>query len=84
MMCFTTDTFLIPKSRKYNHIPSCDIRQKDIKFVFLTTKVTKCGNLHVDTLNNTKYKFIRKLHCFFTYGKTETKLVKEFYQPLVL
>ena len=42
MMCFTTDTFQIPKSRKYNHVQPCAIRKKDIKFFFLMTKVTKC------------------------------------------
>ena len=38
--------------------------QNNIKFCFLMTKLTKCWNLHVDTFNNTKYKFILKLYLF--------------------
>ena len=37
------------------------IRQNDIKLSFLMTKVAKYRNLHVDTFNNTKYKFLWKL-----------------------
>ena len=32
-----------------------------VKLVWIA-KVTKCSNLHVDTLNNIKYTFILKLH----------------------
>ena len=37
------------------------IHQINIKFSFLMTKATKCWNLHVDTFNNNKYKFLAKL-----------------------
>ena len=57
-----TGAFQIAKSRKYNHMQSFVIRQNDSKFSFLMEKVTKYRNSRVDTFNNTKYKFVWKLH----------------------
>ena len=34
--------------------------QNNIILSFLMTKVTKCGNSHVDTLNNNKYKYLAR------------------------
>ena len=62
MMCFTTGTFQMTKSRKYHHMQSFVMHQNDIKFSFPMVKVTKYGNLHVDTVNNTKYRFLWKLY----------------------
>ena len=38
--------------------------QNDIIFSFLIIQGTKCRNLHVDTFNNNKYKYLAKLNMF--------------------
>ena len=51
------------------------MRQNDIKFCFLMTKVTKCWNLRVNTFNNTEYKFLGKLHYV-------SSLMEKWWQPV--
>ena len=74
IMCFTTGTFQIAKSRKHNHMKFFVIHQNDIKSSFLMIKVTKYQNLLVDTFNNTKYRFLWKLTMFLHLWKNWYKI----------
>ena len=48
----------------------------NIRFSFLITKVTKCGNSPVDTFHKTKIKCHRNFTIFLTFETSDTKAVK--------